>query len=552
LRVAYLGVLLAFLLLFYYLWLPVERRPPLFEQGSMTIQSLAEFGASFFGAVMLAQFLAVFILTPIYTAGAIAEETERHTLEFLLASQLSNREIVLGKLLARMAHMGLLLMTGLPVLGLLQLLGGVDPDLVLTGFVACGVLMLSLASLGVWTSLHHSTALGALHQIYGLAGAYLLGTGLCFGWGPPIFNLGNPVSGAVQIFRALEKGENQGEVLLGAAIGFVPVHLAFALGFTVSAIRRLRTRGNRDTAPVVPKPASVSERERPPLNEDNPLLWKELSEEPIIPVDWRARKPQYARNIFAVGVPLTLALAIALANDPRGKFLNLQVRLLGTIFSLIGFLFVGLCAVGRFSREIERQTLDALLLLPDRECILDTKRYASARSVFPVAATLLYLWLVGVVGGGLHLFALVLLLLACGVYALFFINLGIWLSLATRATVRAALLFCVCVVAFPAVAWGGLAAANQDLIRCPEFAAGLHQHGCGLVPPWTIWTLSFRHATEETLYTDSEQVASRLLLTGAGLLLYLLAAWGLAWRARVRFDTLQGPRPGDEPERGDS
>ncbi len=51
----------------------------------------------FFEAFMMVQIVAVSILTPAFVAGAIAEEKDRKTLEFLLATDLRNREIVLSK-----------------------------------------------------------------------------------------------------------------------------------------------------------------------------------------------------------------------------------------------------------------------------------------------------------------------------------------------------------------------------------------------------------------------------------------------------------------------
>ena len=55
----------------------------------------------YFTTFMVAQFITVVLLTPAYVAGAIAEEKDRKTLEFMLATDLLNREIVLSKLLAR-------------------------------------------------------------------------------------------------------------------------------------------------------------------------------------------------------------------------------------------------------------------------------------------------------------------------------------------------------------------------------------------------------------------------------------------------------------------
>src|SRR5262245_20420681 len=119
------------------------------------------------------QFLAVFVLTPAYTAGTIAEEQERRTLEFVLATDLRNSEIVLGKFGGRLAVLTLLLLVGLPVLSALYLLGGIDPNLTLAAYAATGLSMASLAGLGIFNSVHSRRARDAIALTYIAALAYL-------------------------------------------------------------------------------------------------------------------------------------------------------------------------------------------------------------------------------------------------------------------------------------------------------------------------------------------------------------------------------------------
>ena len=97
---------------------------------------------------MVVQFILVCVLTPAAVAGAIADEKERRTLEFLLATDLRDREILFGKLAARVGSLLLFLLAGLPVLGLMQFFGGIDPDLVLAGFAATFATVLTLAAAG--------------------------------------------------------------------------------------------------------------------------------------------------------------------------------------------------------------------------------------------------------------------------------------------------------------------------------------------------------------------------------------------------------------------
>ena len=93
------------------------------------------FAFSAFCGIAIGQEILVLALTPALVAGVIADEKQRKTLHYLLASQLTSSEIVLGKLLVRMLYVGVLLGVSLPVLSLLVLLGGIDPRLVL---LACG------------------------------------------------------------------------------------------------------------------------------------------------------------------------------------------------------------------------------------------------------------------------------------------------------------------------------------------------------------------------------------------------------------------------------
>jgi len=111
----------------------------------------------FFEWFTVVQLVATFLLTPAYVAGAIAEEKDRKTLEFLLATDLRNREIVLSKFGSRLCNLALFVVTGLPILSFLQFLGGVDPDLVLASFAVVG---LSSSGWPAWASLIRSSIAG--------------------------------------------------------------------------------------------------------------------------------------------------------------------------------------------------------------------------------------------------------------------------------------------------------------------------------------------------------------------------------------------------------
>src|SRR5205809_664488 len=70
------------------------------------------------------------------------------------------------------------MLAAVPVLSLLQLLGGVDPVLGLAGFLATGVTMLSLAGLSIISSVQLRRARDAIISTYLVALLYLAFSGL--------------------------------------------------------------------------------------------------------------------------------------------------------------------------------------------------------------------------------------------------------------------------------------------------------------------------------------------------------------------------------------
>ncbi len=115
---------------------------------------LARISYAFYITFLLIQWVAVFVLTPIYVGSAIADEKDRRTLEYIFTTDLRNREIVLGKLMSRLAVLMLILLAGLPLLSIMQLLGGVSPDLLWSGFAATALTMLSLSGISMYWSVH--------------------------------------------------------------------------------------------------------------------------------------------------------------------------------------------------------------------------------------------------------------------------------------------------------------------------------------------------------------------------------------------------------------
>ncbi len=104
------------------------------------------------GQVLFWQAVAVLLLTPALVAGAIAEEKQRKTLHYLLASRLTSPEIVVGKLVARLLVVATPILIGVPILVMVSLLGGVSPTMILMAYGATFSTALFEASLAILLS----------------------------------------------------------------------------------------------------------------------------------------------------------------------------------------------------------------------------------------------------------------------------------------------------------------------------------------------------------------------------------------------------------------
>jgi ABC-type transport system involved in multi-copper enzyme maturation permease subunit len=91
------------------------------------IQLWAEIGERFFNAIVFTQLSLVLLAAPAATAGTICQDRSSGRLAQLLATDLSDAEIVLGKLGSRLVPVLGLVACALPALAICVLMGGVDP-----------------------------------------------------------------------------------------------------------------------------------------------------------------------------------------------------------------------------------------------------------------------------------------------------------------------------------------------------------------------------------------------------------------------------------------
>lgn len=112
----------------------------------------ARVGHMLFGGLMLLQTILVLVLAPAFTAGVISSEREHQTLDLLVTTPLSTVGLVVGKLLAALLWVFVLILASVPVMALVFVFGAVGPDDVLRGYVLLVTLAFGMGAVGLFLS----------------------------------------------------------------------------------------------------------------------------------------------------------------------------------------------------------------------------------------------------------------------------------------------------------------------------------------------------------------------------------------------------------------
>jgi ABC-type transport system involved in multi-copper enzyme maturation permease subunit len=150
------------------------------------VGDLARFGTIVFQILAPLQLALAVFFSAMFAASAVAQEKDRRTLVLLLLTRLSNSELVLGKLLASLLGVVVMLAAALPLFAVPALLGGISFDQIarvfavtLASVLACGslgstlalwrektfqALAMTLLVLGLWLAVWKMVAMGWLGQ----------------------------------------------------------------------------------------------------------------------------------------------------------------------------------------------------------------------------------------------------------------------------------------------------------------------------------------------------------------------------------------------------
>ena len=121
------------------------------NQKTMTIGSMRQ-GIDYYVYAVALQFVMILLVAPGMTSGAIAGERERQTLDLVLVTHTGAFSIALGKLLESFGFIALVLFSGLPMLSVVLLFGGISLIQVLTVMLFMLVSALGALSVGLFAS----------------------------------------------------------------------------------------------------------------------------------------------------------------------------------------------------------------------------------------------------------------------------------------------------------------------------------------------------------------------------------------------------------------
>ena len=146
------------------------------QGGQVSYRELASSGATSFAWVAYLQVFLICILSPVFMAGAIAQESNPRTWEILLTTPMSRLEIVLGNLFGRLWFVLALLFASLPLFALTQFFGGVPGRSILASYLVAAGAALLVGSIAIALSVSRLVGQRAVFAFYVSVVTYLAAT----------------------------------------------------------------------------------------------------------------------------------------------------------------------------------------------------------------------------------------------------------------------------------------------------------------------------------------------------------------------------------------
>lgn len=395
------------------------------------LSDMARFGAMLFQILAPLQLALGVFFSALLAASAVSQEKDRRTLVLLLLTNLTNSELVLGKLLASMLGVLVLLAAGLPLFMLTALFGGISFEQIARVFAVTLAAALVAGSIGsilaLWREKTFQTlALTVLVLVFWLAAGEGLARGALgaswWGTSTEVWAAAlSPWQAVLLATRPLVAAQNALPYVGNAINAFLI--FAGALAIVINAIAVFMVRVWNPSRELRPSTAKAEDAEsiwgmseasaaaarqlasrnvhsaggRTRQVWDNPILWREMA-------TWA-----YGRKVLAIRVGYLVLVALAAAvlfsglrgEDGLDMFTAALVLVPVFVLSLV---LINAQAVTAVTTERDVKALDLLLVtdLSAKEFVfgkLGGVFYNTKEMLLLPIALVIYLWFAGAIAG---------------------------------------------------------------------------------------------------------------------------------------------------------
>ena len=413
----------------------------------VNINVVARYTASFFMTFAVLQLLAVVVLAPAMTAGTIATERERRTIEYLFAADLGNAEIVLSKWAARLIEIAILVSAGLPILALAMLLGGIAPEALLAVYLLTLSTLLAVSSVSMLVSVWAPKGREAVTRAFLILAVLLIVPPLLlafrFGnmafydafvapWNG-IFLASNPF---YVLFPMLQAASGTGTTTAWQMLGWLMLsHGLVTVVCMTGATALVRRAYLRRAGAGATRRRFAFEGRRPIGN--RPMLWKELyTEPPAVQLGLAGRMVMWLMVIGVVVSTFYMGMMSVGSRDTEEFFIFCLV--VGVVVGCVALLLVAARAAGAITSEEERDCWVSLVSTPlTSEEIVYAKIAGNLYAVRGLLILLAVLWVVGGWIDATYLAVIPFWIGTLGIIGFFVSALGILMSLWCKTSMRA-------------------------------------------------------------------------------------------------------------------
>ena len=329
------------------------------------VGDVARFGSFIFGLMCAVQLVVVLAMSLILSAGSVAQEKDKRTLLLLLMTDLRTTELVVGKTLASLLPVFVMIGVSIPVMCLLRLLGGITLNQILCFELTCLATSLVAGSwgtlVGYWrektfqilamTFMGAGLFVGVIEILSALTAGTTLGTWIaCANPFRVLSSVLNPLSVSTGIGAQTAFGMS-----LWLAVAVILWTIACRNIRIWNPSRRLHIQQEEDSAEAT---ADESAREQAARKVwDWPIIWREMNTQ------------AYGRKVGLIkaGYFLLAVFCILYANwSPADAPLVMGViSVEGFVFvvlAIVGLILINAQAVTALTSERDGQTLELLLV----------------------------------------------------------------------------------------------------------------------------------------------------------------------------------------------